>query len=139
MVQLVWWEGLRCVKSGLFHNGKLVVVSFRLYFRLDFSLFRHFVTRPVFMGGSTSHSDQRLTASGQVRRGNIMRGRATQPFHPLRLQTHFLVDHRLCGHGLRRDIPLQQHHRLHERHSGDHGGHHDGPTLGGFLSFSGRL
>ena len=41
------------------------------YFSLCFSLFRRFVTRPVFMAGSTSPSDPRQTASGQVR-GNIL-------------------------------------------------------------------
>ena len=56
-----------------------------------------------------------------------------------RLQAHILVGDRVRGHGLCRHLPLQQHHRLHERHSGDHRGHHDGSPLRGLLSLRRRL
>ena len=56
-----------------------------------------------------------------------------------RLQAHILVGDCLRGHGLCRHLPLQQHHRLHERDRGDDGGHDDGPPLRGLLSLRGCL
>ena len=59
--------------------------------------------------------------------------------HPTRLQAHILVGDCLRGHGLCRHLPLQQHHRLHERHRGDDGRHDDGATLRGLLPLCGCL
>ena len=56
-----------------------------------------------------------------------------------RLQAHILVGDCLRGHGLCRHLPLQQHHRLHERDRGDDGRHDDGPPLRGLLSLCGCL
>ena len=56
-----------------------------------------------------------------------------------RFQAHILVRDCLRGHGLCRHLPLQQHHRLHERDGGDDGGHDDGPPLRGLLPLRGCL
>ena len=56
-----------------------------------------------------------------------------------RLQAHLLVNHRVRGHGLRGHLPLQQHHRLHERDGCDHGGHDDRAAVGGLLPLSSGL
>ena len=53
--------------------------------------------------------------------------------YPTRLQAHILVGDSLRGHGLCSHLPVQQHHRLHELHRGDHRGHHDRPPDGGLL------
>ena len=55
----------------------------------------------------------------------------------IRFQAHFLVDHRVRSNGMRCHLPLQQHHRLHERHRGDHRGHDDSSSLRGLLPFRG--
>ena len=56
-----------------------------------------------------------------------------------RFQAHILVGDCLRGHGLRRHLPVQQHHRLHECDRGDDCGHDDGPPLRGLLSLRGCL
>ena len=56
-----------------------------------------------------------------------------------RIQTHLLVRDSVCGHGVRSHLPVQQHHRLHERHGRHHGRHHDRPALRGLLPLRGRL